>query len=220
MIRILIFFLFITITVYSHAQERNFGIAEVFRSGDSIFIKKLVTQVINVSEGTVTKFRTPPDTAKLFLAPDGGVYEGVITWRKVGGTTPVDIIDSTTVDSESGTIYSTTWLHGSTTAAGWYNNTISYATVAGATASYTFIGRQVKIYAERMSSHGTGTVSILKGTQVIVNEAPVSFKSTVKQLPVLVYSSPVLADGTYTVVLKATGGAPTMLDYWRIFKKR
>lgn len=180
-----------------------------------------MTVVINVSDGLVTKQDTNIDSARLFLSSDGAVYQGTTVWRKVGGVPPVDIIDSVTVDSEEGVIFSSGWSnHGPTGAAGWYKGTIAYSTVAATTASYIFTGRQVKIYAERIASHGTGTVSILKGTQVIVNEAPVTFKNAVKQLPVLIYSSPVLADDTYTVVLKAKGDGPTMLDYFRIFKKR
>lgn len=207
--RLLIFlFLFITITVCSHAQP-----------GDLVEItKKWPRKDILVTDGMIYKYTLPTDSARYFN-PGADAYEVTITFKKAGGT-PIDIIDSTTVDSEEGVIFSTGWLHGSTTAAGWYKGTIAYSITAASTASYTFTGRQVKIYAERLPGHGTGTVSILKGTQVIVNEAPVSFKSTVKQLPVLVYSSPVLADDTYTVRLKAPGGAPTMLDFFRFFKKR
>jgi hypothetical protein len=86
-------------------EQRQFGIIEVFRGGDSLFIKKLKTVVVNVSEGTVTKMRTPPDSAKLFIASDGGVYEGVITWRKVGVVTPV--IEK--IDGESA-IFTGTWV--------------------------------------------------------------------------------------------------------------
>lgn len=206
--------LFLLAALCTHAQTST-QLVDV----NKIYIKKDVV----LTDGLVYKWTvvSDNDTARYFI-PGIDKYEATVVFKKVGGTTPpVDIIDSVTVDSEEGVIFSSGWTgHGTTSAPGWYKATIAYSTLAGTTASYTFTGRQVKIYAERILSHGTGTVSILKGTQVIVNEAPVSFKNSVKQLPVLVYSSPVLADDTYTVVLKAKGDGPILLDYFRYFKKR
>lgn len=133
-------------------------------------------------------------------------------------TAPPIVIDSTTVDSEQGTVYSNWPAHGATTAPGWHAGTISYGTAAGATASYTFTGRQVKIYAERLPSHGSGTVTILQGSTVIKTSTVVFIGP--KALPVKVYDSGILPDGTYTVVLKADGNGPAMLDFFRVFKKR
>lgn len=200
-------------------EQRNFGIAEVFRSGDSIFIKKLLTQVVNVSEGTVTKMRTPPDTAKLFIAPDGGIYEGVITWRKVGGTTPPPVFITEKVDGERATFSAApnpVWsLHGTTAAPGWYgeNNTrtIAFSNVAGSFFTYTFTGTKVELWAEKKTSHGTGTVSIDNGPV-----QPVSFIGP-SALPVLIYSSLDLPIGVHTIRLTVVSGY-SLLDYFIITK--
>jgi hypothetical protein len=213
MIRLLIFLIiFVGVTICTHAQQeqRNFGIAEVFRSGDSIFIKKLVTQVVNISEGTVTKMRTPPDTAKLFIAPDGLVYEGVITWKKVGGTLPPPVFVTEKVDGERAT-FSTNWsLHGPTTAAGWFGPTIAYSNVVGSSVSYTFTGTRIELFAEKLPTHGRGVVN-LNGV-----DTQVSFIGP-KELPALIYTSPVLPLGTYTIKLTVVSGY-CLIDYFQIVK--
>lgn len=213
MIRFIIFsVLFIAVTICSHAQRRLVEIS-----------KEYTTKEIPVTDGMTYKYTigSQNDTARYFNS-NGEVLEATISFKKPGGIIlPPVVVDSITIDSEQGVVYSTGWsIHGPTQAAGWHAGTISYSTAAGTTASYTFTGRQVKIYAEGLPSHGTGTVSILQGTTVIVNEEPVTFKSAVKILPYRIYDSGVLPDGTYTVRLKATGGAPTLLDFFRIFKKR
>lgn len=206
-----------------------FGILIAFTAAAQINKPELVEIIkrwpnridINVTDGLTHK-RTvsdQSDTAFYFHA-NGKKFIATTTFKEVGGTLPpVDIIDSTTIDSEEGVIFSTGWTgHGTTTAPGWYRATIAYSTVANTTASYTFTGRQVKIYAERLPSHGSGTVTILQGTTVI--KTGTVFFAGPKLLPVKVYDSGILPDGTYTIRLKADGNGPAPLDYFRIFKKR
>lgn len=186
-------------------EQRQFGIIEVFRGGDSLFIKKLRTVVINVSEGTITKMRTPPDSAKLFIAPDGEVYEGVITWRKVGGVvTPV----TEQIDGELATFVGS-WVRTGTNP-GWHNNTIAFSNTPGATASYTFTGTRVELWSELLPSHGLGTVTLNGVT------TQVSFRGPSK-LPALIYSSPTLPSGTYTIKLTVVTGY-NLLDFIQVFK--
>lgn len=207
-ILIIIFLLSSLLTQAQTEQQRNFGIAEVFRSGDSIFIKKLVTQVVNVSEGTVTKFRTPPDTAKLFIAPDGGIYEGVITWKKVGGGTPnPPVIEK--IDGELAT-FTGTWARTSNNPA-WYMSTIAYSNTVGAAASYTFTGTKIELWGERLASHGTGTITLAGFT------TQANFKAEPFGLPVKIYESPVLPIGTYTLRL-TVGSGYNLLDYFLVTK--
>lgn len=202
--------IFLLSCLLTQAQQelRNFGIAEVFRSGDSIFIKKLVTQIVNVSEGTVTKMRTPPDTAKLFIAPDGGIYEGVITWKKVGGVVVPG--EPEKIDGELAT-FTGTWARTSNNPA-WYLNTIAYSNTVGAAASYSFAGTKVEIWAERLASHGIGTVKIDNGPEV-----QVSFRATPFGLPVKIFESATLPLGSHTVTLKVVSGY-CLLDYLIIHK--
>lgn len=202
-----IFFLLVSVTCFAQEELREFGIAEVFRSGDSIFIKRLITKVINVSEGTVTKMRTPPDSARLFIAPDGGIYEGVITWRKVGG--PVEPPPTTGVDTVDGfNFVYTGWQTNSVISdpvrtPGWYKNTISYSTAGEA--KYTFNGTGVELYAEKLPSHGSGAVTV--GTQ----SKTVSWSGT-KQLPALIFKSDPLPQGQHTISIKPVTGV-VLIDF-------
>lgn len=212
---LIIIFLLSSLLTQAQQELRQFGIAEVFRSGDSIFIKKLVTQVVNVSEGTVTKMRTPPDTAKLFIAPDNGIYEGVITWRKVGGvvTPPAGVVEK--VDGSKATFKPiTNWVQG--TAAGWFGdidkpNSIAYSGTVGATATYTFTGKRIELWAERLSSHGTGAVTV---NGVVT---PVTFNMLPFGLPVKIYDSGILPVGTYELKLTVVTGI-CLIDYFQVYK--
>lgn len=66
------------------AQQRRFAVAEIFNTGDSIVIyKNLVTEYVFVTDGMVTKIKTPPDTARIYSSSDGSIYEGITTWKKV-----------------------------------------------------------------------------------------------------------------------------------------
>lgn len=182
-------------------QQRNFGIAEVFRSGDSIFIKKLVTQVVNVSEGTVTKMRTPPDTAKLFIAPDGGIYEGVITWKKVGGVVvpPVPSVLGSIDNIDSRTRYAGTWQQFNN--AVFHNGTSSYSAVTNATITITFIGKQIEWWTEKTRNKGIAGISIDGGAEVDVDiYANTTVNNTQK-----VWTSPVLSPGQHTLTIRVTG---------------
>lgn len=205
---ILIIILFLNCLTSQAQTERNFGIIEVFRGGDSLFIKKLVTQVVNISDGTVTKMRTPPDTAKLFISNDGFIYEGVITWRKVGGVVTPPVIQK--VDGESAT-FTGNWARTPNNPT-WYLGTIAYSNTAGATASYTFNGTKVEIWAERLASHGTGTIKIDTGAEVAV-----SFNTTPFGLPVKIFESATLPLGNHTITLKCVSGY-VLLDYFSIVK--
>lgn len=192
--------LFSVVAFCSHAQQeqRNFGIAEVFRSGDSIFIKKLVTQVINVSEGTVTKMRTPPDTAKLFMNPDGQIYEGVITWRKVGGVVVPPVLVQETIDNVgSPNVYFGTWLQG--TNAGHFNNSLTFSQIAGNTLTVSFTGTKIEWFAEKEKTHAIAAVSIDGGTEVEYD-----LYSPTNQKQVKIFEKD-LTNGPHTFRLRNTG---------------
>lgn len=203
--------------LFSQAQQqlRQFGIAEVFRGGDSIFIKKLKTVVIHVTDGMVTKQRTFADSARLFLSSDGSVYEGTMVWKKVGVvvTPPAGVVEK--IDGSKATFKPlANWVQG--TAAGWFGdidkpNSIAYSGTVGATATYTFTGKRIELWAERLSSHGTGTVTV---NGVVT---PVSFNMLPFGLPVKIYDSGVLPVGTYELKLTVVTGI-CLLDYLQVHK--
>lgn len=200
----------------SHAQQeqRNFGIAEVFRGGDSIFIKKLRTVVINVSDGLVTKQDTSIDSARLFLSSDGALYQGTTVWRKVGGTVPPPVFVTEKVDGERAT-FTGTWTRGVTTAPGWYgvpSPTIAYSNSVGASVSYTFTGTKIEIFAERLLTHGIGKIQIDSDAEVNV-----SFNTAPFGIPIKVFDSGVLPNGSHTIKLTVISGY-VLLDFFQVSK--
>jgi hypothetical protein len=119
------------------------------------------------------------------------------------------------VDGEKA-VFSSNWtLHGPTPAAGWYEGTIAFSNVPGSTASYTFTGNGIELWAERKTTHGSGVVTLLQGNTVIETK-PVSFVGS-DALPVKVYEKKGLPSGSYTVRLTA-GTGYSLLDYFIVTK--
>jgi hypothetical protein len=179
--------------------------------------KEYITKEVSITDGLVYKYSlgTQGDTARYFN-PGADVYEATIIFKKKGTTPPPDVIIEKLVDSEEGVIFSAGWtFHGTTQAAGWYKGTLSYSVVANSIAAYTFTGRQIELYAELKSDHGTGKVSIDNGP-----ETTVSFKGSPTLQQQLIYKSPVLTDGVHTIILKANGDGPVLLDYFKVYNKQ
>ena len=111
------------------------------------------------------------------------------------------------------------WVHGSTTTV-FYNSTLSFSSVAGAYLTFTFEGSGIEWYTEKKHWHGIVGVSIDGGSETLID----LYSSTEQH--VLVYSSPVLDQGTHTIKIRATGtknsastGFYIIHDYFKIYQK-
>ena len=167
---------------------------------------------IEATPGTTYVYELGDDTARYFVAPPGKVVKATITFTEVTGTSPTPRV----VDATSNTVtFSSGWKAGATTAPGWYQGTIAWTATAGETAKYTFIGSGIELYAERLPTHGTGTVTLTKGTQIISTDN-VTFKGE-KQLPAKIYEKIGLTPGEYTLTLTASGDAPVLLDVFMVY---
>lgn len=144
-----------------------------------------------------------------FIVPEG-IKPGErykVRFEKIEMSVPV--IEK--IDGEAAT-FSANWsIHGTTTATGWHAGTIAYSNVVGSTATYTFNGTKIELFGEKTSTHGTGTVTLDGVT------TQVSFKSTAKELPALIYSSPTLSPGSHTLKL-TVGNGYNLIDYFSITK--
>jgi hypothetical protein len=117
---------------------------------------------------------------------------------------------STKVDGALAT-YSPTWLHkGPSTT--WDGGTIAYSNAVNSVVSYTFTGKKIEIWAERLATHGVGKVQIDTGPEMTVNfnVAPYGLKQKI-------YESEVMTLGTYTVKLTCVSGY-VLLDYYIVWK--
>lgn len=203
MIRILIFFLFITITICSNAQP-----------GDLVEItKKWPRKDITVTNGLIYKYTLPTDSARYFN-PGADAYDVTITFTKKGTTVP-PVLATEKVDGEKAT-FSANWsIHGTTNASGWYGDpspTIAYSNVTGSSFTYTFTGTKIELWAERKVTHGIGRVSINGGPEVTV-----FFNTQPFGIPMEIYSSPSLPTGTHTIKLTVASGY-CLLDYFIVTK--
>jgi hypothetical protein len=124
-------------------------------------------------------------------------------WRPPSIPIPTD--DTTKIDGRNGTFVGS-WTHAAAAGNGWSANTLSFANVAGNTATYRFQGTKIELWGEKKSTHGTGTVTVRLGTTVIDTKT-VSFVNSTQILPALIYTSPNLTANTnYTIELKVTSG--------------
>jgi hypothetical protein len=194
---VILFLLLMGGLAFSQQETRNFGIAEVFRSGDSIFIKKLVTRVITIHDGDITKMQTPPDTASLYLSSDGSVYQGTTVWKRVTTpTTPVYV--SETIDNlSSQNSYFGTWLQG--TGTGHFNNSLTFSQTLGNTVTVSFSGVRVEWFAEKEKTHAIAAVSIDGGPEV---EYDLYSPTNQKQVKIFEKELP---NGPHTFRLRNTG---------------
>lgn len=169
--------------------------------------KEYVTQDIPVTDGMIYKYKIPTDTARYFSA-GADVYDVEVKFIKRGGG-PVDPTTEK-IDGEKAS-FSANWSNHSPNA-NWSGGTIAFSNAAGSTATYTFTGTKVELWAERLASHGTGTIKIDTSAEV-----PVAFNTTPLGLPVKIYESATLPLGSHTIVLKCVSGY-VLLDYFIVHK--
>jgi hypothetical protein len=93
--------------------------------------------------------------------------------------------------------------HGSTSAPGWYKNTISYSNAGEV--RYQYSGKKLEIWGETGPNNGTATV--ISGTQVLKTD--VSWKGEQK-LPVLIYT---VENPSGTTVIRPNGDGYVLIDF-------
>jgi hypothetical protein len=81
-----------------------------------------------------------------------------------------------------------------------YDGTVSYTDTANDYVTITFTGTQILLYAAERNNRGIATVSIDGGPPTTIDEY-----SATDAGDVLVYTSPILAEGTHTLKLINTG---------------
>jgi hypothetical protein len=145
--------------------ERRFAIVEFV---DSVHynVIKLITNVVMVTEGLVTKAQTPPDTATLYLAADGVTkYVGTTVWR-TNAVYDTTFVEKERVDDPSGTparwVFNNALLAKPTTKPGCYLNSFTGVSVTTSASfrEFTFVGDRIEFYGERWQGHGNVKIFI------------------------------------------------------------
>jgi len=100
--------------------------------------------------------------------------------------------------------YAGSWSGSYWGAVGEYNTTATYSNSTNATATVSFVGKQVKLYGKPGPGGGYAAVSIDGGAET----TGISFYSTASTGDVLLWTSPTLSYGTHTLVVRVQGTKP------------
>lgn len=167
---------------------------------------------IEATPGKTYSYVLGDDSARYFIPPAGKIVRAIIKFEEVG-TAPstTEKIDATRETTQ----FSGSWTAGATNATGWLGNTIAYSNVSGETAKFNFNGTGIEVYAEKKPGHGTGTITITKGTQVVATTS-VNFNAPL-QLPAKIFEKKDLQRGDYTLTL-TVGSGYSLLDYFVVHK--
>lgn len=144
--RLLIFFLFITITICSNAQP-----------GDLVEItKKWPRKDIIVSNGMTYEYTLPTDTARYF-DPAGKKFKVKIVFTEEGNL-PDIITNIDNVSTVTANTYAPAWIQFTNSA--FFNSTASYSPTTGAKLTTKFTGYKIEWWSEFARNHGIATVKI------------------------------------------------------------
>jgi hypothetical protein len=126
---------------------------------------------------------------------------------------PLTLLNDNTTSGTPRWTYGTGWSYaapGCGGCSGKYQGDDHYTNTANATATMTFSGTQVKLYARKNSHHGEATVQIDGGTITTVD----MYASTLTD-QALIYTSPTLSSGSHSLVFKRKGTKnPSSTDYY------
>jgi Tfp pilus assembly protein PilV len=154
----------------------------------------------------------PPSPATTVVTPGGTSYVTVpepAMLVDVWGNTTTEVDDP----ASANLVYSGSWIH-DVSATGNYDNTQSYSSTSGNTATLTFTGTSVTFITPLAKNNGTATYSLTSsGGTVIASGTTASAysASTVYQQPL--WSSPTFSYGTYTLKLTVpSGGHSVAID--------
>jgi mannan endo-1,4-beta-mannosidase len=105
-----------------------------------------------------------------------------------------------TAGSQNDSVFGYTGTWQSSTGTGKYQDDDHYSSTAGSYYTYQFSGTQVKLYGAVASHHGIAAVSIDGGA-----ETNIDFYNANRAEQQLLYTSPVLSNGTHTIKVRVTG---------------
>lgn len=184
--------------------------------------KEYFTQDIPVTDGLIYKYKIPSDTARYF-APGPDVYDVVVTFKRRGVVVPPTDIVEDVDDRDSRIVYGTGWDKTCCTSdpnSPHFNSTISFHCTVGGTFTFTFVGKSVTWFAEKLKTHGIVGVKFDSET----SEAPIDLYSPTQLTRQAVFTKTWPTVGEHKVIIRITGKNPLAVanclvsDYFRIIK--
>ncbi|WBU37451.1 beta-galactosidase [Homoserinibacter sp. YIM 151385] len=129
------------------------------------------------------------------------VKSSMTTWQTLqGGGAWGSIDDGATGTAAHKIAYQGSWYTSASTADGRFGGTTHYANTAGATATMTFSGKRVQLFANLSGGGGRASVSIDGGAAVTIDTYSAKYRTGR-----LVFDSGILGTGSHTVVVTALG---------------
>lgn len=184
--------------------------------------KEYFTQDIPVTDGLIYKYKIPSDTARYF-APGPDVYDVVVTFKRRGVVVPPTDIVEDVDDRDSRIVYGLGWDKTCCTSdpnSPHHNSTISFHCTVGGTFTFTFVGKSVTWFAEKLKTHGT--VGVKFDTETL--EAPIDLYSPTQLTKQAIFTKTWPTVGEHKVIIRITGknalavASCLVSDYFRIIK--
>jgi hypothetical protein len=172
-----------------------------------VTVRRIPDQSQLVTPITVTDTTMTPSNGSISVPVNvvSGTDAYTVTLSPNGVAAPVPPVPTTTVDANSTGAgvdqfsYSSGWgvANG---VSDMYAGTANWTHTAGSTAQFQFLGNQVALHAVRDVDQGTMTVSVDGSAPVTIDDY-----AATRNASGIVWTSPVLAGGTHTLTVTATG---------------
>lgn len=165
--------------------------------------KEYVRKEVPLSDNLTYKWRigTQNDTARYFN-PGADQYEATVTFRKIGGIPPVDVTEDVD-DRDSRIVYGTGWDKTCCTSdpnSPHFNSTISWSCAADNSFKFTFTGKSVTWFAEKLNTHGIAGVKFDQDAEVKVD-----LYNATKLTKQAIFTKNFSVNGPHSVTIRVTG---------------
>lgn len=211
-----IFLVFVLIAFALAAQGQTKRLVEIS--------KEYVIKDVTLSDGLIYKWKigTQADTARYFN-PGPDQYEATLTLRKLNVVPPPQDIVEDVDDRDSRIVYGTGWDKTCCTSdpnSPHLNSTITWSCTVGSTFTFTFTGKSVTWFAEKMNTHSIAGVRFDQETA----EASIDLYNPTKLTRQAVFTKTWPTVGQHSVTIRITGKNPAatanclVSDFFRIIK--
>lgn len=188
--------------------------------------RELPIKEVSIIDGMVYTYDigAPADSATYFTPGTSDIFTATVTFRKKGGVgvPPVDVTEDVD-DRDSRIVYGTGWDKTCCTSdpnSPHFNSTISWSCTVGNTFTFTFTGKSVTWFAEKMSTHSICGVKFDSET----TEASVDLYNATKLTRQAIFTKTWPTVGQHSVTIRITGKNPLatanclVSDSFRIIK--
>lgn len=188
--------------------------------------RELPIKEVSIIDGMVYTYDigAPADSATYFTPGTSDIFTATVTFRKKGGVgvPPVDVTEDVD-DRDSRIVYGPGWDKSCCTSdpnSPHHNSTISFHCTVGGTFTFTFVGKSVTWFAEKLKTHGT--VGVKFDTETLA--APIDLYSPTQLTKQAIFTKTWPTVGEHKVIIMITGKNPLatanclVSDSFRIIK--